>query len=682
MFELSRVCSVFNMGNWDIHLIGWDNGNPSNRVVSFRDYYYFRADKVDVISRFSKQEFSNEPPMDTIDDFKAVKVNYTSIKEKKNLVELNEEYTYEADVLPEFKYLMSKGLKWSSFRHIVYFDIETTVNEDNDKANDPEKALCEVTAISCYSTLFDKYFTFTWHPEITADCSTPKIEEDGNKIKIFCRTEESVLCAFFEFIKEYNVDIISGWWSSGFDLPYIINRSIRLGLDDYRKLSPIGNVSCYKRGEDWKIYIDGLDHIDMLEAIKDLGYNLSNYKLATVAKEVLKNPDLEKLTHVTWRDWKDNYNGFMEYSIKDVEILMEISKTLQVFPLYVNIQQISNLTKLSLVLSKSFIVDHYILTEYFGKIVCPTRITKEKQKYMGATVLDPVAGLHENVAVMDFASLYPTTIMAFNLSPETFICSEESCLKMGKTIEEVIEKLNEKNIPFVDTRHDPDLFGGRYLFYAHSYKVGLLPQILRKMFISRKDIKKQMKNPALSEDEVTALDKKQTAYKLIMNSTYGAMGFNYFRLYTPEVADSITYFARKALLFGVKCFNHFNTESVLYGDSVVGSSLVKSRDGDISIESFWDNSDSPVLKFGEKEYKRSFGQLAYYDEKTSSAKFGSVYKLIRHKVEKKVYRITLECGKFVDVTEDHSIMVRDSCGNIVKKTPTQLSVLDVCIYLI
>ena len=91
-----------------------------------------------------------------------------------------------------------------------------------------------------------------------------------------------------------NVDIISGWYSSQYDLPYIINRCKALGLN-YKVLSPINRVTIYKRGEYWKIYIEGLDHIDLMDALKDLGYNLSNWKLETAAREILENPDIEKL---------------------------------------------------------------------------------------------------------------------------------------------------------------------------------------------------------------------------------------------------------------------------------------------------------------------------------------------------------------------------------------------------
>ena len=120
------------------------------------------------------------------------------------------------------------------------------------------------------------------------------------------------------------IDIISGWYSAGYDLPYIVNRCKVLGLP-YENLSPIKDVYIRKRGEYWKVNIKGLDHIDMMEGVQDMGYNLPNYKLATAVKEIVGQSGLDKLTDVTWKDWDTNYKGFIQYGVRDVEILKEIN---------------------------------------------------------------------------------------------------------------------------------------------------------------------------------------------------------------------------------------------------------------------------------------------------------------------------------------------------------------------
>jgi DNA polymerase elongation subunit (family B) len=155
--------------------------------------------------------------------------------------------------------------------------------------------------------------------------------------------------------------------------------------------------------------------------------------------------------------------------------------------------------------------------------------------------------------------------MSFNLSPETFICSQEQVEEMGMTIEQVIEGLNQRGVKFVDTGYDEELIGRRYLFYAHTSKVGVLPRILKKMYEERVRIKAEMKHET-DPYHKNALDKHQYALKIILNSAYGAFGFNYFRLYKVEVADAITYFARRALDFAMENLAA-NGFEVVYGDT-------------------------------------------------------------------------------------------------------------------
>ena len=84
------------------------------------------------------------------------------------------------------------------------------------------------------------------------------------------------------------------------------------------------------------------------------------------------------------------------------------------------------------------------------RLFFPTRHTRAKQQYAGAIVFNPrEPGRHENVTIMDYTSLYPTSIMAFNISPETFIVSEKSCKKMGINIEDVIQKLKDDGIGYI-----------------------------------------------------------------------------------------------------------------------------------------------------------------------------------------------------------------------------------------
>ena len=215
-----------------------------------------------------------------------------------------------------------------------------------------------------------------------------------------------------------------------------------------------------------------------------------------------------------------------------MKLTQEIIDKIQMFDLYTTIQQTANLETLSLVFFKSMIVDNYILKEHFQQLVLPSRGSNQKQEYKAAIVIKPTQpGLHKNVTCVDYTSLYPTTIMAFNLSPETLITSEKECEELGVSIEEVIEGLNKDNIGFIDTGHNADLFGGRYLFYSADHKEGMLPRLLRTLFLQRVEINKGIKSCKFQGDEILTATKSQLAIKTILNSSYGAMAFNLFRLY-------------------------------------------------------------------------------------------------------------------------------------------------------
>jgi DNA polymerase elongation subunit (family B) len=565
--KLARVCSEFDKGRWKIHLFGYDeNLKQVKKVVIWDDYFFYSKKHISDLAtyNFKVEEGRSYPSLYGED---VCKVYYRSIKNKRALSREKPERIYEEDILPEQRYILDNNLEWSDYRNVMYFDIETWYDEDDPKGNMPDQARLPITAIVGYSTFDQEYFVFSWNPEKTKDFADPKMVRSKNINYSFFADEATMLYSFMEFVRISGVDVLTGWYSGQYDLPYIINRAKALNLDA-RKISPIGKLKMYKKGDYWRIYLNGVDHVDMQDALQDIGYNLPNWKLATAAEEILQDPDTEKLKTATWKNWLSDYNGFLEYAVRDVEILVEIEKRVKIFELYSSLQSTAGLVNMSLVMMKSVVVDSYICTAFHNKIVFPTRRTQQKQKYMGAIVLDPQEpGVHEDMALLDYTSLYPTTVMAFNISPETFIASEASCKEVDLTIDEIIESLEKENIDYVDTGHNSELFGQRYLFYGHKYKLGLVPFLLKKLYTQRVEINKKYNEDSTSEDEKLSLYVKQRAIKLISNSFYGALGFNYFRLYKPECADAITFWAREALKYAVVKWHTELKHPVVYGDT-------------------------------------------------------------------------------------------------------------------
>ena len=567
-FKLSRVCSSFDKGKWKIHQFGYNQENkPVKKVAIVEDYFYYSKKHInDVIGEYGFRVEENETAPSLYGE-EVCKVYYKSIKAKRSLSKKYPERVYEEDILPEQRYILDNNVEWSEYRNIMYFDIETWYDDEDPDGNMPDHARMPITAIVGYSTLDEEYFVFSWQPEKTKDFEEPKLVSDGKVNYSFFANETDMLFSFIEFVRLSHVDVLTGWYSSQYDLPYIINRAKALNLDS-RKLSPITQLKMYKKGDFYRIYLQGLDHIDMQDALQDLGYNLPNWKLATAAETILADPDVEKLKASTWKNWLDDYKGFLEYAIRDVEILVEIEKRVKIFDLYTSLQSTAGLVNMSLVMMKSVVVDSYILSSFHNKIIFPTRRTLQKQSYAGAVVLDPKEpGVHRDMCILDYTSLYPTTIMAFNISPETYIASESDCQQLGMKFEDIMESLDNDGIGYIDTGNHPDLFGGRYLFYSHDHKLGLMPFLLKKLFLQRVEANKKLKMDSTPEEEKLSLNVKQKAIKLILNSAYGAMGFNYFRLYKPECADAITYFAREALKYAVVKWHTELDHPVVYGDT-------------------------------------------------------------------------------------------------------------------
>jgi DNA polymerase elongation subunit (family B) len=115
-----------------------------------------------------------------------------------------------------------------------------------------------------------------------------------------------------------------------------------------------------------------------------------------------------------------------------------------------------------------------IIKKFWGRYIFPNITRKERQAFKGGLTIDPVEpGVHKDVAVFDYASLYPTTIMAYNISPETFLFSLE---QLGEEeFNKNLKFLQNNNISYIDTGESEELFGGRYIFLSHNEKLGIIP---------------------------------------------------------------------------------------------------------------------------------------------------------------------------------------------------------------
>ena len=333
--------------------------------------------------------------------------------------------------------------------------------------------------------------------------------------------EDDMLRKLGFILDEYDPTVIGGYNSNGFDIPYITDRAKRLGVS--LSMSRDGRSAwCKSYMGKSTVSLNGRISLDMLPAVKALDkYRLKSYRLANVAKEIL---DIEKLD-VKPGEMRELWSGpginkFISYSRRDALLVLELIKKTGVLEKYIALAKASG-AFLQVVVNggQSSMIEAKLLREYNAEgYVMGTKMALEDDdiaQVEGAIVLDPEIGLTENVVILDFKSLYPTTMIARNLCYTTEIRDE--CPDCNITI-------------------SPS--GGR--FVPPEIRRGIVPRVLEKLLDERIKAKKAMKLPGISEEEKRQLDAKQYAMKILLNSFYGYSGYARARLYSPVIANSVT----------------------------------------------------------------------------------------------------------------------------------------------
>jgi len=424
---------------------------------------------------------------------------------------------------------------------------------------------------------------------------------------ILCDSEKTLLSRFVTFWTDNYPDIITGWNTEFFDLPYICNRISRL-FDEkmLKKLSPWGNVSSrniYSQGRSHQVYeVQGIAHLDYYDLYRKFTYtNQESYRLDHIAfVELGERKDGNPFE--TFREWyTKDYQSFIEYNITDVELVDKLEDKLKLIELCLTMAYDAKVNYMD-VLGTTKYWDILIYNYLRGKnIVIPQKIEQKKSsKFEGAYVKDPQVGEHKWVMSFDLNSLYPHLIMQYNISPETLYSKKP--LWQDSQVEEMIKlekdtsALKKKNVT---------LTPNGALFKTD--KKGFLPEIMQKIYDDRVSYKKLMiqakkeyertKNPKLIKD-IARYNNIQMAKKISLNSAYGAIGNNWFRYYNILVAEAITTSGQLSIRYIEHSINK-------YINSIIGTSgkdFILASDTD-SVYITFDELVSKVFREGAKTEK-------------------------------------------------------------------------------
>ena len=377
-----------------------------------------------------------------------------------------------------------------------------------------------------------------------------------------CETESELLMKFVDHWSRNIPDIVTGWNTRFFDIPYLVNRIGKtIGEDMVKKLSPWGLVReglvTIKGKKQQEFHLEGIAQLDYLEIFKKFTGNTlgqqESYRLDHIAHVVLGEGKLSYEEHGTlYTLYKTDFQKFIDYNIKDVELVEKLDEKLDLISLVLTMAYRGGVNYND-TLGTTAIWDsiiYRILQQ--KKIAVPPKVEKPKTSYPGGYVKEPQVGSHDWVCSFDLNSLYPNIIVQYNMSPETVLdgfyndVSVDAYLDGGLDVDSVGFSVAPTGIKF-----------------SHE-KEGVIPSVIRQYYDERRVIKKQMlelqqeyqKNPTRELDnKITALDNQQMAIKILMNSLYGALGNRWFRYFDQRVAESITLAGQLSIKWAERAVN-------------------------------------------------------------------------------------------------------------------------------
>ena len=360
---------------------------------------------------------------------------------------------------------------------------------------------------------------------------------------IQCESEVHLLKEFLVFWEKYQPDVITGWNTEFFDIPYLCNRIKKvLSEDDLIRLSPWKSVrprDVYQMGRTHQVYeIQGVAALDYFELYRKFTYtNQESYRLDHIAfVELGERKDGNPFD--TFREWYSNdYQSFIEYNINDVELVDKLEDKMKLIELCLTMAYDAkvNLTDvLGTVRYWDILIYNYLREKH---IVIPQKKEAQKfEKYEGAYVKDPQVGMHKWVMSFDLNSLYPHLIMQYNISPETLLPTVNEKVTVDKIIEGKVKNTSD----YCLTPNGA---------FFRKDKRGFLPELMENIYEDRVKFKKLMLDAQQSYENTK--DKKllstisrynniQMAKKISLNSAYGAIGNNWFRYFDLRNAEAIT----------------------------------------------------------------------------------------------------------------------------------------------
>lgn len=487
---------------------------------------------------------------------------------------------------------------------------------------------------------------------------------DDVLIEIF-NNERDLLKRWLTLIKNTSPDIITGYNIYNFDWSYINKRAKITKCDqELQMLSRLVSVpakmenikfesSAYGTNYWHFVRIPGITNVDLHKIIKR-DHKLESYKLNDVAfyfngenKEDLSPEELFKCVDGSAKDMAKA----VKYNAKDTELVASLMQKLWILTKNISAANVSYIPLNYLEIKGQGIKIKSVTLHKCKKydVVVPTADFNEEceDSFTGATVLEAKPGAYfDPIAGLDFASLYPSLMIANNLCPSTIVYEDKY--------------LNLPDLEYFNVEWEDNNGKQCKAVYVQNVK-GIIPSILEEFWGERKKYKKLMKG---AKDKMTynILNGIQLAIKVVMNSFYGILGASFGDLSERNIASTVTATGRAALKQAKYYAEKWYDCEVKYGDSVTGYTPVYLLIGNKlvitqidKIESLTHNKWKKCAD-GEKEYLELTNIYTWSDDGWTKLE-----RLIRHRLHpsKKIIRVLTHTG-MVDVTDDHSLITNNN----------------------
>jgi len=605
--------------------------------MSYVDAFYNREqDVINVVERDDKgNRHFKEYPARHIFYYPDPKGKYLSIKgeplsrvSSKNVKEHRKELAihsnkrlFESDINPIYRCLEDNYLNVDAPKlNVAFFDIEVDFDPERGYAS-PEDAFMPITAIAVHLQWMDTMVCLAIPPKTLSMAEAEKQVAEFPNTMLF-DNEANMLDTFLDLIKD--ADVLSGWNSEGFDIPYTVNRVTKvLSKEDTRRFclwDQFPKKREYEKFGKTAITYDlvGRVHLDSLELYRKYTYEERHtYRLDAIGEmEIGENKTVYEGT--LDQLYNNDFRKFIEYNRQDCALLDKLDKKLKFLDL-ANTLAHECTVLLQTTMGAVAVTEQAIINEAHKRgMIVPNRKKMEEQgdtQAAGAYVAYPKKGIHEWIGSLDINSLYPSAIRALNMGPETIVgqlrqdgtkAYIETEMAKGKSFASAWEGIfgsleytavmdrdvgREITIDWEDGGSDtlsaaqvndlifesnqPWMLSANGTIFTYE-KEGIIPGLLKRWYAERKDMQAKLKDciKAGNKIEEEYWDKRQLVKKINLNSLYGAILNPGCRFFDNRIGQSTTLTGRAIARHMAGKVNEIITgennhigKAIIYGDT-------------------------------------------------------------------------------------------------------------------